>query len=134
VQPAFSLSAVSTMLKKVLSTAQDIACTIVLSPLPRNVTAGCCQDPEHAPNQGNFRSTFISGLERTRKNIKQLLERANMPRYKVLNPLWLLADPKKLPEGDILNIMEEGSCSSFPLDLREDGLYDGSMLSTNTKD
>ncbi len=43
-----------------------------------------------------------------KKNIKQLVERANLAKCKVPNPLWLLAGPKKLPEADILNIIMEG--------------------------
>jgi hypothetical protein len=82
----------------------------MLSPLPRYLMVGCCQDEEHSPKriQGNFRSTFISGLERTKKNIKHLVERANMLNCKVDNPLWLLASPKKLSEAEILNIISKG--------------------------
>jgi hypothetical protein len=75
--------------------------TIILSLLPPYLTVECCQDKEHTPNQnlGNFKSTFISGLKRTKKNLKQLVEKANMPSCKVNNPLWLLAGPEKLPES-----------------------------------
>jgi hypothetical protein len=82
----------------------------VLLLLSRYINVGCCQDLEHAPNrnQGNFQSIFITGFERMKKNIKQLVERANLAKCKVPNPLWLLAGPKKLPEADILNIITEG--------------------------
>jgi hypothetical protein len=78
--------------------------TIMLSPLPGYITVECCLDPERAPNrnQGNFRSTFISGLKRTNISI------SSMTRCKVYNPLWLLAGPKKLLEADILHIIEAG--------------------------
>jgi hypothetical protein len=53
------------------------------------------------------------------------VERANLVKCKVLNPLWLLAGPKKLPEADILNIIDEGwgnePVHPLSLNLREDG-------------
>jgi hypothetical protein len=84
--------------------------TVILSPLPWYITAGCCNDQEHAPNSdlNNFRSLFISGLERTRKNIKKLVDSANLAKCKVINPLWLLAGPGKHPEAEIINMIEDG--------------------------
>jgi hypothetical protein len=76
---------------------------------------------EHVPNrnQENFRSTFITGLERTKKNTKHLVEKANLPYCKVYNPLWLLAGPKKLLEAEILNIIERGRCTPTLLQTRK---------------
>jgi hypothetical protein len=42
-----------------------------------------------------------------KENVKQR-ERANLPLRKVLKPLWVLAGPRKLPEADILHLIEEG--------------------------
>jgi hypothetical protein len=38
---------------------------VILSPLPRYIMAGCCQDKEDAPNRkdSKFKSILISGLE-----------------------------------------------------------------------
>ena len=81
----------------------------LLSPLPRYLTAGCCGDVEHAPNRSspNFRSHIVSGLERTKKNIKSLADRAGIT-CRVVNPLWLLAGPHQLPEAEILRMIDEG--------------------------
>jgi hypothetical protein len=81
-----------------------------LSPLPRYITAGCCHDDEHAPNRkdNKFRSVLISGLERTKKNIKMLVENSGLHNCSVFNPLWLIAGPKKKTEAEILHIIEEG--------------------------
>jgi hypothetical protein len=83
---------------------------VILSPLPRYITVGCCQDEEHAPNrtQENFWSTYISGLERIKKNIKLPAEKASLPNCTVYNTLWLIAGPKKRSEAEILNIIEQG--------------------------
>jgi hypothetical protein len=83
---------------------------VLLSPLPRYITAGCCQDDEHAPNRkdNKFRSVLISGLERTKKNIKMLVENSGLHNCTVFNPLWLIAGPKKKTEAEILHIIAEG--------------------------
>jgi hypothetical protein len=83
---------------------------IILSPMPRYIMAGCCQDEEHAPNRrdSNFRSLLISGLERTKKNLKLLADKAELGNCTVYNPLWLIAGPKKKSEAEILQIIEEG--------------------------
>jgi hypothetical protein len=83
---------------------------LLLSPLPRYITAGCCNDEEHAPNrvEKNFRSVLISGLERTKKNIKMLVENSGLHTGVVFNPLWLIAGPKKKSEAEILQIIEDG--------------------------
>jgi hypothetical protein len=84
--------------------------TVILSPMPRYIMAGCCQDEEHAPNRRdtNFRSFLISGLERTKKNLKMLADKAVLGNCTVYNPLWLIAGPKKKSEAEILQIIEEG--------------------------
>jgi hypothetical protein len=78
--------------------------------MPRYIMAGCCQDEEHAPNrrETNFRSFLISGLERTKKNLKMLADKAELGNCTVYNPLWLIAGPKKKSEAEILQIIEEG--------------------------
>ncbi len=83
---------------------------VLLSPLPRYITAGCCNDDEHAPNRKDkkFRSVLISGLERTKKNIKMLVENSGLHNCIVFNLLWLIAGPKKKSEAEILHIIEEG--------------------------
>jgi hypothetical protein len=88
--------------------------TFILS-LPQYLTAGCCQGPEHAPNRilNNFRSIFISGLREQKRISNSWLRGPTWP-SKVLNPLWLLAGPKKLPEADILNITDE-CCGDEPV-------------------
>jgi hypothetical protein len=83
---------------------------VLLSPLPRYITAGCCNDEEHAPNrkEKNFRFVLVSGLERTKKNIKMLAENSGLHNCTVFNPLWLIAGPKKKSEAEILHIIEKG--------------------------
>jgi hypothetical protein len=83
---------------------------VLLSPLPRYITAGCCNDEEHAPNRidKKFRSVLISGLERTKKNIKMLVENSALHNCVVFNPLWLIAGPKKKSQAEILHINEDG--------------------------
>ena len=73
------------------------------------MTAGCCSEPDHAPNRSgpNFRSSLINGLERTKKNIKRMTEKAGIA-CNVVNPLWLLAGPQKLPEAEIIKMIEAG--------------------------
>jgi hypothetical protein len=48
---------------------------LVLSPLPRYLTMGCCSDPEHAPNRDDisFRRTIISSAERLQKALRDQL-------------------------------------------------------------
>ena len=74
---------------------------IVLSPLPRYLTGGCCQDDEHAPNRhdAGFRRKIIGGLERLRKTIRDQLVENGVRNFKVINPLWLLAGPKTTDEA-----------------------------------
>ncbi len=83
---------------------------VILSPLPRYIMAGCCQDEEHAPNRRdtNFKSFLISGLERTKKNLKLLADKAELGYCTVYNPLWLIAGSRKKSEAEILHIIEEG--------------------------
>jgi hypothetical protein len=83
---------------------------VLLSPLPRYITAGCCNDDEHAPNRrdNKFRSVLISGLERTKKNLKMLVENTGLHNCTVFNPLWLIAGPKKKTEVEILQLIAEG--------------------------
>jgi hypothetical protein len=58
---------------------------IVLSPLPRYLTRGCCDDQDHAPNRGDpsFRRTIISGAERLRKAIRDQLIANSVRNFKV---------------------------------------------------
>jgi hypothetical protein len=69
-----------------------------------------CVAKEHAPNRRdtNFRSFLISGLERTKKNLKLLADKAELGNCTVYNPLWLIAGPRKKSEAEILQIIEEG--------------------------
>ncbi len=64
---------------------------IVLSPLPRYLTQGCCTDQEHASNrvEEGFRWRIISGAERLRKAIRDQLLESGIRNFKVYNPLWL---------------------------------------------
>ncbi len=82
---------------------------VILFPLPRYIMAGCCQDEDHAPNRSdsNFKSTLISVLERTKKNLKMLADKAKLGNCTVYNPLWLIAGPKKKSEAEILQIIEK---------------------------
>jgi hypothetical protein len=83
---------------------------VLLSPLSRYITAGCCNDDEHAPNRrdNKFRSVLISGLERTKNNLKMLVENTGLHNCTVFNPLWLIAGPKKKTEAEILQLIAEG--------------------------
>jgi hypothetical protein len=51
--------------------------SILLSPPPRYITAGCCLDREHTPNRSLTASKpiLVSGLERTKKNLESLAEK-----------------------------------------------------------
>jgi hypothetical protein len=93
---------------------------VILSPLLHYITVESCQNEEHAPNQSeeNFRSTFISGLERTKKYIKTLAEKARLPNCTVYNPLWLIGGPKKRSEAEILNIIEQGWGTHQKMDVQ----------------
>jgi hypothetical protein len=56
------------------------------------------------------KATFAQFLYPVLENEKEYQTagwRANLAKCKVLNPLWLLAAPKKLPEADILNLIDE---------------------------
>ncbi len=69
---------------------------LVLSPLPRYLTMGCCNDPEHAPNRAksDFRRKVISGADRLRKAIRDQHLANGVRNFKVVNPFWLLAGEK----------------------------------------
>jgi hypothetical protein len=58
---------------------------IVLSPLPRYLTQGCCTDQEHASNrvEDGFRRRIISGTERLRKAIRDQLLESGIRNFKV---------------------------------------------------
>ncbi len=80
------------------------------SPLLRYITAGFYGDPEHASNRAEegFRSFFISSLERVKKQLKSIAMSSGHTAWQVINPLWILAGPTKLPRAEILALIEEG--------------------------
>jgi hypothetical protein len=51
------------------------------------------------PNRSavDFHSFFISSLERVKKQLKSLTMANGHPSWQVINSLWFLADPTKLP-------------------------------------
>jgi hypothetical protein len=52
-------------------------------------------------------SFFISSLERVKKQLKSLAVAAGHPTWRVINLVWLLAGPTKLPSAEILAFIEE---------------------------
>jgi hypothetical protein len=67
-----------------------------LPSLSRNVTRGCCNDTEHAPNrwEDNFWRKITSGEDRSRNALRDHLQAVGVRKYMVLNPRWLIAGLK----------------------------------------
>jgi hypothetical protein len=77
---------------------------------------------EHVPNRymSMFYSRMISGLERRLvKMIKIKCVSCGLSGCRVVNPLWLLPGPKKLPEAKIVSLITEGRSEGpvHPCDL-----------------
>jgi hypothetical protein len=60
---------------------------IFLIPLPRYISAGCCEEDDHAPNRGDpgFEAQIRSGLAEIRGHFKDFLFTQNL-KFKILNP------------------------------------------------
>jgi hypothetical protein len=60
---------------------------IFLIPLPRYISAGCCEEDDHAPNRGDpgFEATIRSGLAEVRGHFKDFLFTNNL-KFKIINP------------------------------------------------
>jgi hypothetical protein len=53
-------------------------------------------------------SFFVSSKERMKKQLKALASARGHAACKVINQLWLLGGPTKLPSADILDLITEG--------------------------
>ncbi len=74
------------------------------SPLPRYITPGSCDDPEHAASR-SAAGLFLRQLPGEDEEAAEGLSHAAC---QVIKPLWLLGGPTKLPSADILDLIAEG--------------------------
>jgi len=74
--------------------AEKAAMAVLLSPMPRYWTQGCCDDVEHAPNraEANFEEYLFSGLDGLRRHCKDFLFLHRYKNTKVLNSGQLLTE------------------------------------------
>jgi hypothetical protein len=74
--------------------------SIVITPLPRYVTAGCCLDPGHCSNRRfqDFKQHMLNSLDMMRRNFKDFLYFAGLRNIKVLDPCM---DIRGLEDGEI---------------------------------
>jgi hypothetical protein len=64
--------------------------TVMVGPLPRFVTGGCCTDPGHMPNrkQPGFMDNMVKELEEVHKQVRDFLFVENLRHVRVMNP-WI---------------------------------------------
>jgi hypothetical protein len=74
-------------IKPLLEAAGKKRC-IMIMPLPRYVTAGCCLDPGHCSNRRfqDFKQHMLNSLDMMRRNFKDFLYFAGLHNIKVLDP------------------------------------------------
>jgi hypothetical protein len=73
---------------------------IVISPMPRYVVEGCCQDPEHVKNRGEryFRDNMQRQLDGVARSIKNFLFKTHRRNMRVLESSYNI---RNLPNVDI---------------------------------
>jgi hypothetical protein len=73
---------------------------ILVTPLPRYVTAGCCLNPDHCSNRRyqDFKQHMLNTLEMFRKNFKDFLYYEGMKSIRVMDPCM---DIRGLEDSDI---------------------------------
>jgi hypothetical protein len=73
---------------------------ILVTPLPRYVTAGCCLNPDHCLNRWyqDFQQHMLNTLEMFRKNFKDFLYYEGMKSIRVMDPCM---DVRGLEDSDI---------------------------------
>jgi hypothetical protein len=86
-------------MKGILDAVNKRTCLLV-TPLPRYMTAGCCLRPEHCSNRRykDFRQHLMASLELLRKNFKDFLFYDGRRNVKVLDPC---VDIRHLPDEEV---------------------------------
>jgi uncharacterized membrane protein YgcG len=64
--------------------------TVMVGPMPRFVTGGCCTEPGHMPNrtQPGFLDNMVKELEEVHKQVRDFLFVENLRHVRVMNP-WI---------------------------------------------
>ncbi len=74
--------------------------TVLLSPIPRFVTGGCCNDTSHCSNwkEESFVFDQLQSLERTRQQLRDCVLRSKVKSVMVMNPVKLFGGGRDLGE------------------------------------
>jgi hypothetical protein len=61
---------------------------LIVTPMPRYIVAGCCNEAEHCSNRGErgYRTSMLQGLEDIRYNLKEYLFHKGKRQVRVLDP------------------------------------------------
>jgi hypothetical protein len=96
--------------------------TLLVAPLPRYFTAGCCSDRGHTINRMDpyFRENMNMQLESLKRNLKDHVYNLNRRNIKVMDPML---DLRGLDPSEVW-----GSNPIIPLDAAASKLVDGLML------
>jgi hypothetical protein len=74
---------------------------VFMTPIPRYLYAGCCEDADHAPNRAdeNFVDSQLDGLDKAKRMLRSVAFKHGLKEMKIVNPARELADPS-LWNGD----------------------------------
>jgi hypothetical protein len=74
--------------------------TLLLTPIPRYVTGGCCSDPDHMVNRADleYKTKIMQDLDAMKRNLKDFMFRDGRRSMKLFNPN---VDLRGLVEDDI---------------------------------
>jgi hypothetical protein len=73
---------------------------VIVAPLPRYITAGCCNDEDHVSNRRNpsFKADLLEALELHKRVIKDFLYLAHLRNIKVVDPV---VDLRGMPDEEV---------------------------------
>ncbi len=74
--------------------------TVLLSPIPRYLTGGCCQTEGHCSNwaEEGFALQQLQSLEKTRQQLRDCVFRGKNKSVRIMNPVKLFGGGRDLPD------------------------------------
>jgi hypothetical protein len=89
--------------------AADGVHRLLVTPIPRYLYQGCCEEADHAPNRAEegFVDSILEALDKTKRMLRSLAFKHKMKDMKILNPAKFLAE-EHLWDNDLVHSTVEG--------------------------